>query len=221
MTIEAYKIDALENLPDEIWKDVEDYEGYYQVSNYGRVKSLSRYVDHSRLGKQLIHPRILTQNPKKSTSKHFEDYYVDCQVALTKNSSTKCISVKRLVYSTFIEKIDFKEDFSCIVHKDFNGYNNHLDNLEKMSFSERFKKRIVPRERFVNTLKTADRSKWPKTYGGYSMRKPIRQITPDNNIIEYESIKAASRALKIDDSDIIKVLKGRRKAIQGHRFEYL
>ena len=90
-----------------------------------------------------------------------------------------------------------------------------------MSFSERFKKRIIPRERFVNTLKTADRSKWPKTYGGHSMRKPIRQITPDNNIIEYVSIKAASRALKIDDSDIIKVLKGRRKSIRGHRFEYL
>ena len=35
---------TIENLDGEIWKDIEGYEGYYQVSNLGRVKSLERDV---------------------------------------------------------------------------------------------------------------------------------------------------------------------------------
>ena len=32
---------------EEIWKDIDDYEGLYQVSNFGRVRSLDRYVDNN------------------------------------------------------------------------------------------------------------------------------------------------------------------------------
>ena len=43
----------------EIWKDVAGYEGYYQVSNLGQVKSLDRYVKYKRIGLRLIKGKIL------------------------------------------------------------------------------------------------------------------------------------------------------------------
>jgi len=43
----------------EIWKPVVGYEGFYEISNLGRVKSLSRFVNRSRGGKQLKKERIL------------------------------------------------------------------------------------------------------------------------------------------------------------------
>lgn len=45
----------------EVWKDIENYEGYYQVSNIGRVKSLKRSITH-RGHFTLIKERILKSN---------------------------------------------------------------------------------------------------------------------------------------------------------------
>ena len=39
---------SLEDMDGEIWKDIEGFEGYYQISNFGRVKSLSRIVIDSK-----------------------------------------------------------------------------------------------------------------------------------------------------------------------------
>lgn len=52
------------SLPDEIWKDVPDFYGHYQVSNLGRVKSMTRkYLSH--ICKKLIHrkEKLLNQRP--------------------------------------------------------------------------------------------------------------------------------------------------------------
>ena len=45
----------------EIWKDIENYEGYYQASNFGKIKSLNRYVfsNISNIGIRLIKSKIL------------------------------------------------------------------------------------------------------------------------------------------------------------------
>ena len=50
----------LDNLNNELWCDIEGYEGYYQVSNYGRVKSMSRVIERKSC-KQTINERILVQ----------------------------------------------------------------------------------------------------------------------------------------------------------------
>ena len=46
---------------EEIWKDVKGYEGLYQVSNLGKVKSVERYVTHYKGGVKLVPERILKQ----------------------------------------------------------------------------------------------------------------------------------------------------------------
>lgn len=94
---------------DEIWKDVVGYEGLYQVSNYGRIKSLYNY---KRNGTNILTPRY----------KH--GYY---QIGLRKNKKRKWLAVHRLVAKAFIPN---PENLPCVNHKDENKTNNCVYNLE-------------------------------------------------------------------------------------------
>jgi len=103
----------------EIWKDIEGYKGIYQVSNYGRVRGLERYVNYKSTGlKRILKEKILKPNVIKGG-------YL--QVKLLKNNTSKCYLVHRLVALNFLEN---KRDLPQVNHKDENRQNNHLDNLE-------------------------------------------------------------------------------------------
>jgi hypothetical protein len=91
----------------EIWKNIINYEGLYQVSNMGRVKSLWK-------GKE----RIL------KSGKSIWGYYL---VNLHKNGKIKTYSVHRLVGIAFISNPDNKPEIN---HIDGNKTNNRADNLE-------------------------------------------------------------------------------------------
>lgn len=98
----------------EVWKDIKDYEGFYQGSNWGRVKSLERIdcIGHHRK------ERIL--KPKK-------DKYGYLQVNLWKNGKKKTFTVHRLVTEAFIPN---PNNLPCINHKDECKTNNNVNNLE-------------------------------------------------------------------------------------------
>ena len=104
----------------ELWKDIKNYEGLYQVSNLGNVKSVDRYVyagDNSNHKYQHIKER----NLKLSGG----DKYI--QVSLCKNGKIKAFLVHRLVAEAFIPNPD---NLPCINHKDENPKNNQAENLE-------------------------------------------------------------------------------------------
>ena len=101
---------------EEIWKDISGYEGLYQISNLGNVKSLN----YSRTGKE----RIL----KPGTDK---DGYL--LVTLYKNRNKRPFKIHRLVAKAFIPNPDNKSDVN---HKDENKTNNCVDNLEWMTRME-------------------------------------------------------------------------------------
>ena len=91
----------------EIWKDIKDYEGHYQVSNLSRVKSI-------KFGKE----RIL----KPVTDRH--GYLI---VGLWKNNKQKTYKVHRLVAEAFLPNPD---NLPQVNHKDENPLNNNVNNLE-------------------------------------------------------------------------------------------
>lgn len=96
------------NLENEKWKDIIGYEGYYQVSNHGRVKSLSRYKRSERI------------------RKFFKSKTGYLSVNLRKDNIANTFYVHRLVAMHFLNG-----DFNLTVnHKDGNKQNNHVDNLE-------------------------------------------------------------------------------------------
>lgn len=102
----------------EIWKDIECYEGWYQVSNLGNVKSLKRDLTRSDGVKQTYQEKIL-RNTISTTG-----YYY---VSLTKNSCVKKFKTHRLVAHAFLFK---NKEQNYVNHIDHNPLNNRLENLE-------------------------------------------------------------------------------------------
>ena len=93
----------------EIWKDIKGYEGLYQISNKGRVKSLG----NNKTKKEKI----------LSPGKHKGYFYV----SLYKNRKEKKYSIHRLVAQAFLPNPD---NLPVVNHKDENKLNNNVENLE-------------------------------------------------------------------------------------------
>lgn len=91
----------------EVWKDIEGYEGHYQVSNLGRVKSL-------KFGKQLIMKGGFTSNG------------YPC-VTLLANNKQLSKNIHRLVAESFLEN---RNSYKCVNHKNGIKSDNRVENLE-------------------------------------------------------------------------------------------
>lgn len=100
---------------EEIWKEITDYEGFYAVSNLGRVKR----IEHKDCNGHIYKERIL-KLAKKSKLGYLH-------VHLSKNGVTKWHSVHRLVAEEFVDK---KEGCDIVNHLDNNPSNNKAGNLE-------------------------------------------------------------------------------------------
>ena len=111
----------------EIWKDVKDYEGYYQISNLGNVRCLDRTV----IGKDGRKQFKKGCNMKIQHNKKVNIY----EVGLYKNNKRKMCKIHRLVAGAFIEN-DNPENKITVNHKDGNRSNNCVNNLEWASYSE-------------------------------------------------------------------------------------
>lgn len=107
----------------EIWKDIVGFEGLYQVSNYGRIKSLCRLIKNNG-GMQRRHERILKQNISNGR------YYI---VVLCKDGKTYPKLVHRLVAEAYIPNIDNKP---VVDHIDTNVKNNCANNLRWVTTKE-------------------------------------------------------------------------------------
>lgn len=113
---------------EEIWKDVVGYEGIYQVSNFGGVRSCDRTIYYKR-GKpsspyKTVKGREITQHISNT------GYY---NVKLCNGGDRKYFFVHRLVATAFIPN---KENKPQINHIDGNRLNNHVNNLEWVTMSE-------------------------------------------------------------------------------------
>lgn len=104
----------------EIWKDIDGYEGLYQVSNHGRIKSLERtyYSGNGHNTKKVCKEKIL--KPRKTRTGY-------CRVAFKTNGKNKDFYIHRLVAMHFL---DNPKQYPDINHKDEIKSNNHIDNIE-------------------------------------------------------------------------------------------
>lgn len=180
----------------EIWKDIPDYEGFYQVSDLGRVKSLKRSVERSN-GRDLnLKEKILTQTFDK-------DGYA--KIHLSKSGKAIRYGVHRVVLKSFIgEKIEFEVNHINGIKAD-----NRLVNLEYCTSSENriHAYRILKRKHARTGL-----------FNGNSPN--AKKVFCFNTQEYFDSVKEASNKYNLHATQISAVCKNRINHIKGFKFKY-
>ena len=179
-------------MSDEVWKDIKGYEGLYQVSNLGQIRSLDRYkYTKGRYGrmKAKIKGRLL-----KPCLNH--DGYKE--IVLSKDGKSKMYRLHRIVAETFIDNFDNKNQVN---HKNGNKLDNKAQNLEWVTCKENINHALI------NNL-----IKCEKSVNQYDLKM--------NFIKKWRSISEAKRQLKIKDSNIIRVCNNKSKTAGGYIWKY-
>ena len=144
-------------MTEEIWRPVVGYEGLYEVSSYGRVRSLDKYDSRNRFRKG----RILTL---------YTEIGGYLRAHLSSNGKAKHHSVHRLVAEAFIPNPD---NLPEINHRDEDKTNNRVDNLE-----------FCDRKYNINFGSRTDRMRDTKikngTYTGLSREEYMKKWNQEN-----------------------------------------
>ncbi len=117
-------------MENEIWKDIPEYEGLYQVSNLGNIKSLEKIIYRKRNG-NYINKELIMSPPLSN-----KGYPI---VTLTKNKKTKTFKVHSIMAIAFL---NYKNGIKNMVidHIDNNKLNNNICNLQIITFRENVSK---------------------------------------------------------------------------------
>ncbi|KAA6303151.1 MAG: hypothetical protein EZS26_000754 [Candidatus Ordinivivax streblomastigis] len=183
----------------EIWKDIPEYEGFYQASNLGKIKSCKRYVLHPQYGKQLINEKVLKQN--LSTT----GYY---QLLLCKNGKPKRYKTHRVIAQTFIPN---PENKPMIDHINGIPTDNRVENLRWVNQTENMNNPI-----FVK--RTSEKHKG-KINNHFSI--PVIQIDKNHNIINrFLSSMEAQRITGINHNGINRVCAGKQEHAGGYFWKH-
>lgn len=201
----------------EVWKDIQEYEGLYQVSNLGRVRHLPYTI---KWGGKLEHRPLKESNQHKSTGGY-------CIVVLSKNSKSKKFLVHRLVAKAFIPNPD---NLPEVNHIDEDNTNNKVNNLGwcdrkyNVNYGTRTEKALKTRKENSKKHKTTVSKHNPNPKS-----KKIRKSKYDSVWIEerdiygsqiglYHGIKEAIKISGKSYNSIISNIEGRTKTSGGHVF---
>lgn len=138
-------------MQEEIWKDIPNYEGIYQVSNLGNVKSLGRFV--KRKSHRLYIPFRLLKPYKNSIG------YYNCN--LYKNNSIRTFTLHQLVAIAFLNHIPDGTQELVVDHINNNRLDNRLENLQIITQRENAnRKHLESTSKYVGVCFVKERNKW-------------------------------------------------------------
>lgn len=172
----------------EIWKDIENFEGFYQISNFGRVKSLKKWCGNKHLSKWIDSEKILkpTDNGR--------GYLI---IAFNTNGKKKNYYIHRLVATHFLNKPINK---NIVNHKDYNKHNNNVNNLEWCTQKENIKYSINN----MKHRKNITHSNTGERYICYRKKTKVYRVIIDKK--EYGSFKTLEEAKIIRDKILNEVI---------------
>ena len=191
----------------EIWKDIEGYEGYYQISNMGRVKSLERTVWKGK-GYRIVPERILKAGANG-------DGYL--QVNLSKDDKVKQPLVHRLVAIAFCEN---PKGYTEVNHKDEDKTNNRAENLEWCSRSYN----LTYNGRAKKVGKKSAEKRRGRKHSEETIKKlskSVFSVDKESGLIMFwKSAMEAERCTGIYHGSIIRCCQGKRKSAGNFYWYY-
>lgn len=179
----------------EIWKQIKGYEGYYEVSNLGNVKSVKRFYRLKENGKKV-------EVKEKYINPFISSGY--SRVSLTKNGKSKKYSVHRLVAEAFIPN---PNNLPLVNHKDETRNNNCVNNLEWCTHRYNIN--------YGTTIERISKS--------VIQSKTTRKVNvyKDNLLIGcFDSVREAITKLNISGSNVYKCLIGKQNTACGYSWRY-
>lgn len=181
----------------EEWKDIKGYEGLYQVSNEGRVRSLDRYVNGRNC-------QVLRKGRIRKFKIDKKGYLLVC---LSISNIEKTYKVNRLVAEAFIENPD---NLPCTNHKNCIPSDNRVENLEwcDYTYNNHYGGRIdKARQKMINNPRIS---------------KVVYKYTLDGKFIgKYPSANEAQRDMGIDKSKGVSMCcRGIIPSYKGYRWSY-
>ncbi len=191
---------------EEIWKDVKDYEEYYEVSNMGRVRSKNRRVKCGN-GYLVRQGKIL---------KYHENSRGYLRVLLCADNIRRYKFVHRLVAVAFIKNDDKLK--KIVNHKDFNPKNNKVSNLEWTTYMGNVRY-SADRGRFKHT------PEWKKSQTNGLVKaigKPVIGVNLVNGFILEFPYMALAKEYGFRKPEICNCCKGdrNRKSHKGYKWFY-
>ena len=180
---------------EEIWKDIKDYEGMYQVSNLGNIRSLDRYINQKGISGKTY--KRFIKGKQIMSSKDLNGYL---HVILHKNSKYKIFRIHQLVAQMFISNPENKKQIN---HIDGNKQNNSVTNLEWVTI----------RENHIHAYKTG-LHKAPK-------KKCIQKDLEGNILRIWESLKQINEEMGYDASAISRCCRKQQKTSYNFFWEFI
>jgi Trp operon repressor len=181
----------------EVYVDISNYEGYYQVSNYGNVRSLDRVITEQTGKTQTLKGRILKPHTNSS------GYY---QINLNRKSIRTTFAIHQLVAQAFLDNRSRKPTVNHI-----NGIktDNNVNNLEWATYSENLE------HAYKNKLRTSVLSQ------AVGEKNYKRKLTPEQ-VIEIKRLLVAGNLTHREIATKFSVARSTITEIKsGRRWRYL
>lgn len=186
----------------EVWKDIQGYEGSYQVSSLGRVRSLG--IEKSFINQYGSITRYTTKEKILKTSIMKNGYEI---IGLGRKSDRKMHLIHRLVAEAFIPNPD---NLPQVNHKDENPLNNCVTNLE-----------YVTSEANCNYGKHNKNIKDSLTNNDKISQRIVQKSLDGIVLNIYPSVREASRITGYNNGNISRCARGIYKSAGGYKWEYV
>lgn len=195
----------------EIWKEIKGYEGKYEVSNFGQIKSVSRTIVPGLGSGYISKERIL--KPQKCSN----GYLFIC---LSSKGIVKQILIHRLVAFAFVE--GYKSGYE-VNHLDEVKTNNHADNLQWTSHKNNINHGTAIARRVMNSDFRGDKNPmYGRSGKSNALSKAISKITSQGLVVaKYDSINDAAKVNGFNASHIGKAVNNKIDSAYGFKWEQI
>jgi|LakMenEpi03Aug12_release.lakeMendotaPanAssembly.Ray.scaffolds.fasta_scaffold597176_1 hypothetical protein len=181
----------------EIWKNIPNYEGYYQASNLGRIKSIER--DILNRGKFPFKSKEKILKPQNDTRGY------SC-LNLFKNGKRKNIKVHKLIAMTFLNHIPNGKYDIVVDHINNDKLDNRVENLQLISNRENTTKIARGKSKYIGVIWQKKLNKW-----GARIRIEGKSIYLGVFDCEIQASEAYQNALKMYNNNDLSFMESKRK----------